>query len=222
MSDYCTTTELKNAMNKQTAGDDAVLAATITAVSRAIDQYCNRPDGFVAELSGYESTRYYFGTGKTYQWIDENVDVVAVYVKDAESDEENEYVTWVVGEVGTTLSADVFPASGDPKAPTFNRTPYTLLVCGRNGDYAVFPKSVTLPVVKVTARWGYAGTCPAQIKQATIMQASRWYKLVQGAMAHTLAGQDVGGAMVYPGGVDPDVQFILKAGRFVKPAVGRG
>lgn len=221
MTDYCTTTELKAAMNKTTAGDDIVLSTTISAVSLAIDQCCNRPDGFVAELSGYESTRYFFGTGKAYQWIDENVDVVGVYVKDAESDEEDEYVTWVVGEVGVTHSADVFPATGDPKSPVYNRMPYTLLVCGRNGDYSIFTKSTTMPTVKVTARWGYAATCPAQIKQATIMQAARWYKLGQGAMARSMAGQDVGGSMIYPGKLDPDVEFILKMGRFIKPVVGR-
>jgi hypothetical protein len=221
MTSYCTTTELKNAMNKTTAGDDTVLAAIISAVSGSIDSFCNRPDGFVAEASDYESTRYYFGTGKAYQWIDENVDVVGVYVKDSNTDEENEYVTWAVGDIGVTLAADVFPASGDPLRPDFVTMPYTLLVCGPNGDYSIFTKSTITPTVKVTARWGYAATCPAQIKQATIMQSSRWYKLVQGAMARAMASNEVGGAMTYPGQLDPDVKFILTSGRFIKPVVGR-
>ena len=221
MADYCTVVELKAAMNKVTNPDDAVLTSTITAVSRAIDSACNRPDGFIAELDGYESTRYYPGTGKAYQWIDECVSVDSVWVKDSATDEENEYVAWVVGVVGATLGADVFPATGDPKRPDFVTTPYTLLVVGPNGDYSMFTKSIMTPTVKVTARWGYAASVPAQIKEATIMQAARWYKLVQGAMARALASAEVGGPMIYPGQLDPDVKFILISGRFVKPTVGR-
>ena len=223
MADYCTVAELKLAMNKVTNPDDTVLASTITAVSRAIDSACNRPDGFIAELDDYESTRYYPGTGKPYQWIDECVAVDGVWVKDSATDEENEYVAWVVGTLGATLGADVFPASGDPKLPDFVTMPYTLLVVGPNGDYGLFTKSsggFPVPTVKVTARWGYAVSVPAQIKQATIMQAARWYQLVQGALARALASPDMG-VMTYPGKLDPDVEFILKAGRFVKPVVGR-
>ena len=223
MADYCTLIELKAAMNKVTASDDAVLTQTITAASRAIDNFCNRPSGFIAEPSGYESTRYFVGTGKAYQWIDECVGVATVAVKDAASDDENAYVAWVVGTLGVTLGADVFPAAGDPKAPDYVVTPHTLLVVGPNGDYSLFPKPLAAsptPTVQVKAQWGYAATVPAQIKQATIMQAARWYKLVQGAMARALASPDMG-VMVYPGKLDPDVEFILKSGRFVRPVTGR-
>ena len=215
---YCSTTELKAAMNKVTATDDAVLLAVIAAVSRAIDNFCNRPDGFVAEKQGYESSRYYPGSGKVYQWIDECVDVAAVYVKDSPGDDESEYVAWVVGDVGVTDDADVFMAGGDPAYPDYNGTPFQFLICGANGDYSVFNKS-TYPSVKVTARWGYASTVPSQIKQACIMQSARWYKLVQGAMARATAGPELG-ALIYPGELDADVRFILSTGRFVKPPTG--
>ena len=219
MADYCTLIELKAGMNKVTAPDDAVLNRTITAVSRAIDNFCNRPSGFIAEPSGYESTRYFVGTGKPYQWIDECVGVATVAVKDAASDDENAYVAWVVGTLGSTLGADVFPAAGDPKAPDYVVTPHTLLVVGPNGDYAYFPKTLT-PTVQVKAQWGYAVVVPPAIKQATIMQAARWYKLLQGAMARALASPDMG-IMTYPGKLDPDVEFILISGRYVKVTVGR-
>jgi hypothetical protein len=223
MADYCTLIELKAAMNKVTAPDDATLTRTITAVSCSIDNFCNRPSGFIAEPSGYESTRYFFGTGKPYQWIDECVDVVSVAVKDSVSDDENAYIAWVVGTLGSTLGADVFPAAGDPKAPDYVVTPYTLLVVGPNGDYSLFPKplaSSPTPTVQVKARWGYAAIVPPAIKQATIMQSARWYKLLQGAMARALASPDMG-VLTYPGKLDPDVEFILTSGRYVKVTVGR-
>ena len=216
---YSTIAELKAAMNKVTATDDAVLTATVAAVSRAIDAFCNRPDGFVAEANGYETTRYFPGSGKRYQWIDECVDVATVAVKDSPSDDESEYVAWVVGEVGVTDDADVFMAGGDPAYPNYNDTPFQFLLCGANGDYSVFNKSV-YPSVKVAARWGYASVVPSQIKQACIMQSARWYKLVQGAMARATAGPDMG-ALIYPGKLDPDVEFVLSAGRFIKPPTGR-
>lgn len=224
MADYCTAAEMKAACNKVTAGDDAVIALIIEGVSRTIDRFCNRPDSFfIAELDGYESTRYFLGSGTSYQYIDECIDVVSVAVKDAGTDEENQYTAWVVGAVGTTAGADVFPATGDPKHPDFVRTPYTLLIVGVNGDYSYFTPPATgfpHPTVKVKARWGYAAVVPAQIKQACIMQSTRQYKLVQGAMARATASPDLG-ALIYPGKLDPDVEFILKAGRFVRPAIGR-
>jgi hypothetical protein len=216
---YTDIASLKAAMNKVTATDDAVLTATVAAVSRAIDAFCNRPDGFVAEAHGYETLRYFPGSGKRYQWIDECVDVATVAVKDSPGDDESEYVAWVVGTVGTTDDADVFFASGDPDYPDFTGTPFQFLLCGANGDYSIFNKSV-YPSVKVAARWGYASVVPSQVKQACIMQSARWYKLVQGAMARATAGVEMG-ALLYPGQIDPDVQFVLQAGRFVKPATGR-
>jgi hypothetical protein len=216
---YTDLTSLKAAMNKVTATDDAVLTATVSAVSRAIDAFCNRPDGFVAEKHGYETARYFPGSGKRYQWIDECVDVATVEVKDSPGDDESEYVAWVVGTVGVTDDADVFFAGGDPDYPDFTNTPFQFLMCGANGDYSVFNKSV-YPSVKVKASWGYSYTVPSQIKQACIMQSARWYKLVQGAMARATAGVDMG-ALLYPGQVDPDVKMVLQTGRFVKPATGR-
>jgi len=181
------------------------------------------------------NARYYVGSGKSFQWIDECVSVTAVAVKDSASDDEDSYVAWTVGTVGTTTEADVFPATGDPAMPDYMATPHTLLVVGANGDYSTFTGggftsrggfrplttvSRGLPTVEVSGRWGYATTVPDDIKEACLMQAARWYKRFQSAMSDTLASAELG-TLLYRQSLDPDIRRLLVDGRYVKPTVGR-
>jgi hypothetical protein len=232
---YATAAELKAEINLiDSAGDHtASLTRLLDAASRTIDRATNRPDGF--DASATATARYYTGSGKPYQEIDECVQVTAVAVKDSPGDDEDDYTSWVVGTVGTTTEADVFPATGDPEWPEYNTTPYTLLVIGANGAYSLFPsgqyttrggfRPLTLvargvPTVKVTARWGYSDDAPADIKEACIMQAARWWKRLQSAMADTVAGPDFG-TLLYRK-LDPDIEAIVKGGRYYRPPLGRG
>src|SRR3972149_2829745 len=75
------------------------------------------------------------------------------------------------------------------------------------------------PTVRVTAKWGYAVSVPAQVKEACIIQTARWYKRGQSAWADTVANPDVG-QLMYRKELDPDVKFILSDGGFVKPRLG--
>lgn len=226
---YATVLEFRNETNIDSRTDDVEIAALLDGVARAINTFCNHPDGFFADQVA--SARYYSGSGKATQLIDECVSVTAVAVKDSPSDDEDSYTTWTIGTIGTTTSADCFPASGEPEDPDFNSTPYTMLIIGANGSYSQFtggrythrggfrpgtPSTRGLPTVKVTGRWGYADTVPYDIKQANIMQASRWYKLLQGHMQRATATGEMG-TMSYPNALDPDVQGILVNGRYVKP-----
>ena len=74
--------------------------------------------------------------------------------------------------------------------------------------------------VKVTAKWGYATSVPSTIKTATMMQAARWYKRFQSAMADVVADAALG-TLLYRQELDPDVKMLLVAGRYVKMAIGR-
>ena len=230
---YATITELKARINIDStdATRDTVLTALLSAAEAAINGYCNRPDGFVALATA--TARYYPGSGKSYQWIDECVAVSAVAVKDSASDDEDDYTAWTLGTIGTTTGADVFLATGDPEYPEFTRTPYTLLVIGANADYSIFPSgnfrtrggfrpssdSVRgLPAVKVTARWGYAATVPANVKEACILQSARWWKRGQSAWADTIANVDFG-VLMYRKSLDPDLQAMLMEARLVRPAL---
>jgi len=235
MADYCTYSQWKADTNTTDSGAavQATIERLISAASGAIDRFCNRPDGFLADDTA--SARYYVGSGKTYQRIDEAATVTAVAVKDSPSDDEDSYTAWTLGTVGTTTSADCFPASGDPAYPNYTTTPYTLLIIGANGDYPDFTSgsythrggfrpttTVTrgVPTVKVTARWGYATVAPPGVRTACLMQVQRWYKRLTGGMGDALASGELG-QILYEKKLDPDVQMILVSGRYVRPAVGR-
>jgi hypothetical protein len=220
---YASVQELAIQINKKAVDDDIVLTAILSAAERTINGFCNRPDGFLATSTA--TARRYTGNGKAYMAIDECVAITLVEVKDSPTD--SAYVSWAVG--------DWIPFRGDYKDPDFNRTPYTMLMVDPTGDQSIFTggryvnqrgfppdtdRSRGVPTVRVTAKWGYAAIVPTDIKEACIMQAARWYKRLEGAMADTLASSELG-QMLYRQSLDPDLKMILVNGRYVKPAVGR-
>lgn len=230
---YCTVEELKARMEKRDDTDDATLFAILRAAERKIDRFCNRLDGFVADTNA--SARYFKGSGKTYQLIDECVAIRTVAVKDAISDDT--YAAWTSPSTMFAGDGDWFPGAGDPDEPEFNQLPYTILFVDPNGDQAWFTGETAemkrrgrnvrglsllarVPTVEVTARWGFAASCPTDITEATAMQAARWYKRLQGAMADSLASTDLGG-LFYTAQLDPDIAGILVDGRYRRMATGR-
>lgn len=156
-----TVSELKQDINLiDTDGKwTATLQRLLDAAERLILRTCNRPEGFVASAS---AARYYCGSGKPIQWIDEAAAITAVAVKDSPSDDEDSYTTWTLGAVGTTTDADCFPASGSPDDPDFYRTPYTFLVIGANGAYSNFTSG------SFTSRAGFR---PTEVSRGKIGRA---------------------------------------------------
>lgn len=230
---YATVKEFRSEVQVTSTTTDLFIGAVLDAAKEVIDRVCNRPDGFVAVSTA--TARYYSGSGDPYQFIHECAAISAVAVKDSPSDDETDYTAWTLGTVGTTDDADVFAATGSPKWPEFNRTPYTLLILGSNGAYSSFtsgsftsrggfrPTSLVqrgVPTVKVTARWGYALVCPYQITQACLMQAARWYQRLKASMADTIAGPEFG-AMMFRKVLDPDIELLLVQSRFVRPSLGK-
>ena len=222
MADYCTVSELRAAIDKTLTDDDTTIGTTITAISRTIDQFCNRPDGFVALSTA--TARTFTGSGQAVQWIDECAAITLVAVKDSPSD--STYTSWA--------ATDWIAGKGDPRNPDFNHTPYDWIMIDPNGDYASFssgayttrrgfrPESIGtrgVPTVRVTAKWGHSLTVPPAIKQACLIEAGRIYKRGQSAFADTLANVDFG-QLMYTKGLDPATQLILVSGRYVRPAVG--
>lgn len=223
---YATVEEMRNAINKSGATSDVEIAIILDAVKQAIDRFCNRPDGFVASPTA--TARLYVGTGSTYQRTDEFAALSSVAVKDSPSD--TTYTAWA--------ATDYIAASGSVKKPSFNRTPYNLLIVSAVGDFNTFtsgtytgrrgfppkPMQRGVPTVQVTARWGYALTVPPLIKEAAIAQGSRWYKRSESAWADAAANNEVGQLdfrTSVMSTLDPDIRFMLTGGRFVRPTIGR-
>ena len=220
---YATLDEVKNQIQKGLAGDDAVITALIGAASRAIDNYTNHLDGFVALTSA--TARLYTGRGGSVQPIDECVEVTLVEVK--ESAESDDYTAWA--------ATDWLAFRGDPEYPDFNNLPSTMLMVDPTGSEDIFtsgnytnlrgfasqPDSLGrgVPTVRITAKWGYAVTVPPTIKEAAVIMSARWYKRGQSSWSDTLASGDFG-QLQFRRAIDPDVKFMLSMGRYVKPPVG--
>lgn len=231
-SRYATVEEMKRRINKTDDADDYTLFALLEAAASAIDNLCNRPDGFVAGMVA--SAKYYPGNGKAYILIDECVAITEVAVKDSASD--TDYMVWTTPTAMMAGDGDWIPCTGEAKAPIFERLPYTMLLVDPNGDYSHFTSgryraragfrpygdyTRSVPTVRVTARWGYAATVPRPIKEACIMQSSRWHKRLEGSMASSLATGELGTLEIYRS-LDPDIELLLIKGRFVRPSTGRG
>jgi len=228
---YATIKELRHQIGMTGATDDVELAALLDAATNSIDNFCNRPDGFVAVSTA--SARYYPGSGGPYQFIDECIDITTVSVKDSASD--TSYTDWSTPTTMMAGDGDWFPFTGDPTYPSYELLPYTGLMIDPNGSYSTFVSGLytsrrgfrpstgmkrNVPTVKVTAKWGYAEDVPAAIKQACLTQAARWYKRGQSAWADAMASADLGQIM-YTKALDPAVQHLLINGRFVKKVLGR-
>ena len=208
MTSYATAVELRARLEKTATTDDAVLTALLAASSAAIDRFCNRPDGFVALATAVART--FAGSGHSVQAIDECAAITLVETGDG--------TTW------TAWGADDWLAfRGDPAKPDFANLPYTGLMVAYRGAYATFPRlarnGVGLPSVRVTARWGYSATVPADIAAACIEQAGRWFKRAQSAMSDTLADGDTG-MLLYTKALDPDIERKLSHGRYYRPVLG--
>ena len=229
---YATVAELKLRIERTRATDDVILLAILTAASRSIDNACNRKkDGFVAAVS---AAREFTGSGMPFQRIDECASVTLVEVKDSMGD--TGYTAWAATDW------DLF--AGSNRFPEFNVGPFDKLMTAYNGNYLCFTSGLStgsgndsaflsgasgngvfnprstygIPTVRVTALWGYAVSCPPEIREAAVMQAARWYKRLQGAMTDTLADGDVG-RLIYDKPLDPAIRRILVDGRYIRKMV---
>ena len=217
---YATLDDIKTALDKQTTADDAALLLILKAATKAIDNFCNRPDGFVADAAA--SARLYPGTGGPVLYIDECAEVTLVAVKDSVT--ATTYTAWAPG--------DWLAFRGGPDRPDFQPTdrglPYHAIMVTATGDESYFTSgrytqmqgfrptfvgSRGVPTVQVTARWGYADEVPAPIREACIVQAARWFRRGLGQWSDTIGSPDFGQFM-YRRAIDPAVQMILVHGRY--------
>lgn len=229
---YATTAQLKAAMNKTTAGDDTVLDRLLDAATVWIDRVINqhKPGFDFFDAPAGATARVYGGSGKAWQRIDPCIEITLVAVK-----------TGRTAATFTDWTTDNWIAyRGSHQHPNFNDLPFTSIMTEPGGDFATFLsgrygtihdyfpsmarpvlqlRGRNTPTVQVTARWGYSDDPPADIVDVCIMQAARWYKREQSAMADALAAGELG-ILVFRLEMDPDIAAKLKGGRHFKPALG--
>lgn len=200
MSIYATLAEFKQMSNKQTSGQDSAIQLCLDAAEAAIDAHCNRGvGGFLTAASA--TARTFPSYGGAVLRLPDCTTVTTVQTRTSTSWE-------------TLSSGDWVAFDGDADFPDFNRTPYAALMLTGTGR-TEWPTS-KLPLVNVTARWGYANSVPPTVKSAALAQATRWFKRFEGSFADATASGDMG-SLQYRSALDPDVKMMLVNARLVKP-----
>lgn len=192
--DYCTVDELADVVRINDTADDVQMALAISAASRAIDG----PSGAGRQfgLCDAPEARYYTARWDHDRWVIEMDDLmvtagvlmaVDLYAKGQYNED--------VDVVYTGLR----PANARAK----NR-PYTRLTVLPTSPVQVtdFPDAIRL-----TAQWGWSAV-PPTIKQATILQASRFLSR-RDAPFGVAGSPEAGSEMRLLAKLDPDVQVAI-------------
>lgn len=219
---YVTALEIRTQIQSDNSADDAFLQIIADACEDLINRFTNRKDGFVGDALA--TPRVFTTRGNTYTWIDENIAITQVGMKLSTTD-----TTYT-----PLVAADWIAFSGDPNFPNFNDLPYTGLMMAAGQTYSNFyggtfgglagfrpdTESVrNVPMLQVTAKWGYAVTVPPIIKQACLIQAASIYKEAQSSFGAQLASAEFG-TLQYARELHPKTVDMLKKGRFMRPAIG--
>lgn len=207
---YATLEQVLDYINKKTftSDEEVALLGYIDAATNNIDRVLNVwREGFeYFAAPSAASTRLFVARGGHTVMIDYCVSVTLV--------EERYNDDWE-----TVASTDYVAGRGSGRFARFD-PPYNLLIA--EPGYAFPGKRHTSHPranLRVTARWGYSATVPADIAAACIEQAGRWFKRAQSAMSDTLADGDTG-LLLYTKALDPDIERKLSHGRYYRPALG--
>jgi hypothetical protein len=186
--DYIALSDLKSFVGGGIAGtsDDVVLAAAITAASRAVDNHCGRQFGKV----DFQTARIYEQPSGCYTFvIDDLMDTNDITVSTDLADDQT-YATAITDFRFYPLNA---LADGEP---------YTKL---RIGD------GVSCGPLRIFAWWGWQDV-PADVKYATLLQASRFFFRKDAAFG-ILGSPEMGSELRLLAKVDADVAVLLSGRR---------
>jgi len=148
--------------------DSPPLSAAASAACRNVAAYCGRSFDVVTG-STTATARYYHLSGGAV-WLDDCTEVTAVAVDSGDA------ATWATSL--TTADYSLTPVGGlGPDGST--GWPYTQLVA-RN-TYRFTTTNVTIPPLKVTAKWGWS-TLPDDVRLATLMVGAELYRAKGGSV----------------------------------------
>lgn len=189
---YITSSEFKTALGITTLTEDARIARSIEAASRAVDLGCNRQFGSVAAEERYYVARLRPDTGRWVAQIDDVMGTVAAMV--------------VENDDGDTITDYRL----EPRNAAREGMPYTRLSIGV--DSSVFPVYPGYELA-VTYAWGWTAV-PDTIKEATHLQASRFF--ARRESPYGVAGSpDLGNELRLLAKLDADVAVMVS--KYVRP-----
>lgn len=186
---YTTLATLKSRISISDETDDTELERIVTAVSRAIDDYCGRRFYAAAE------TRYYTAQHSDRLMVD---DLLSITTLSTDDDGDRNYENnWA--ETDYYLYPDNAALDGQPY--------WRIDVDGDNGDYT-FPVGVRRGV-KVVGSFGFCatGSHPAPVEEACLIQSSRLFRRKDAPFG--VAGSGEFGQTMIIARLDPDVKMLL-------------
>ena len=221
MAAYGTVAELSTRIDIKaalSAAKTTAYNAILTAMSRKIDNFCGRPDGFVA--SAVDAIRYFDGLGLPYLNIPEYVSITTVAVKESFTD--TTYTAWDSPTTAYAGDGDWIPAAGTYAYPIYNKTPYNVILVARAGDESIFTDGLKSPTVAVTAKYGYAVACPDDIREVCLAEATVFIKRYESSMDSDVGNADLGtiALKIRQSSLSRDVREFLVGGRWVVPLYG--
>ena len=142
---YTNKTALENyLMTNIDSSFDTQITAWINSAETYINNYVGRPNGFEEATA---TAKYYDGNGLREIDIDENVEVTIVQILEANSDD----VEWTLTE-GQENDYITYP---------YNDTPIYKITLVNTASVGAFYKGKKR--IKITAKWGYKSSIPADI-----------------------------------------------------------
>lgn len=195
---YCTLAELKAALRISDSVDDALLERCVEAASRQIDNSCDRR--FYAD--GSASARVYEASN-SYTVMTDDISTTTGLIVKIDSNADGTYNQTLV------LNSDY---RIDPPNGTVSGYPIRAL---RALD-TLFPVDYRgRALIEVTARWGWPGSTPHAIREATVILSSRLFKRYDSPLGVAGFG-DLGVITVRR--VDPDVENLISPYRVLVTA----
>lgn len=198
---YCTLAEVKASLRINDSVDDTLLELAVESASRSIDEFTSRV--FYAQGT---ATRYYAADDSQVCRID---DLVTITELATDNDASGAYATvWSNYSNGVPVDYQLEPLNNS--LPVDGVISPVTLIRARKLQY--FPTLNGQALVKVTGTWGYSSV-PTAIKQATVIQAARFFKRNDSPLG-VLSAPDLGYIRV-GSRLDPDVEMMISGYRKV-------
>lgn len=194
---YATLNDVKAALRIPTGDtiDDALLESAIESASRLIDGYASR-----SFYSAGTATRVFVAESPDYTPID---DAIAITLVESSSQADGTFdVTWA------TTDYQLEPLNG--RVDGLAWPTYGVRAIANHA----FPIVGGAAAVRVTGTWGWTAV-PVQIKQATVIQASRIFKRLDSPLG-IISGEY--GAFRVGTRLDPDVAMLVDPFKILRMA----
>lgn len=199
---YATLAEVKASLRITDSVDDTLLELAIESASRSIDEFAGRV--FYSQGS---AVRFFAAESAEFVAID---DLISISELATSSGSNNEFdLVWTGYNAGSPVDYQLEPLNNSaatdgvvqPVTGIRSRITYSFPVLGQ------------VALVRVTGTWGWSAI-PTAIKQATVIQAARYFKRNDSPLG-VLSAPDLGYIRV-GSRLDPDVEMMISGYRRVR------